>query len=350
MAGLHRLLALLALALGSVAVSEAEDRAKNAELRSLPCPDPQDISPCVCTVDLQHSMDIDCSQVESEDQLAQAFSSYIPFPHFHALYISGNQHLKILRNGDLGPASFERIYITGGVLEEVQDEALSQSYPTASHIDFQANNVSTFPFHELPLFTSLVYLQLRSNSFESFPVLNSDTLQEIVLNGNLFGEIPLDGFRGVKNLYHISVSGNDVEILRPGTFTNLPHLRYLSLENNQITDIPAGTIEFSGGGGSSLLLQNNNIKSIATGSITGINTGHIYLTKNSLVVLEEGVFRPFLDGGATLNVDENPLGCGCDLAWLITNSNFMALTSPAASCYDGELLTSLDPTIYADLC
>lgn len=47
---------------------------------------------------------------------------------------------------------------------------------------------------------------------------------------------------------------------------------------------------------------------------------------------------------------DNPLGCGCDLAWLVTNSYFMALTSPAASCYDGELLASLDPAIYVDLC
>ncbi|XP_037793527.1 oplophorus-luciferin 2-monooxygenase non-catalytic subunit-like [Penaeus monodon] len=348
MAGLHRLLALLALALGSVAVSVAEDKAKDAELRSLPCPDPQDISPCVCTVDEQHNMKLDCSQVESEDQLAQVFSSYIPFTHFHSLYISGNQHLKILRNGALGPASFEWIHITEGVLEEVQDEALSQSYPTASHINFQANNVSRFPFYELPLFTSLVHLQMQTNSLESFPVLNSDTLQEIVLNENLFGEIPLDGFQGVKNLYSISVSANDVKILRPGTFTDLPHLHYLHLDSNLLTDIPAGAIGFSGKG--SLHLQNNNIKSIAIGSITGVNTGHIYLAKNSLVVLEEGVFRPFLEGGATLDVDDNPLGCGCDLAWLITNSYFMALTSPAASCYDGELLTSLDPSIYVDLC
>ncbi|XP_047486213.1 oplophorus-luciferin 2-monooxygenase non-catalytic subunit-like [Penaeus chinensis] len=348
MAGLHRLLALLALALGSVTVSVAEDGAKDGELRSLPCPDPQDISPCVCTVSEQHKMDIDCSQVESEDQLAQVFSSYIPFTNFHALYINENQHLKILRNGDLGPASFEWIYITGGVLEEVQDEALSQSYPTASHINFQANNVSKFPFHELSLFTSLVHLQMRTNSLDSFPVLHSDTLEEIVLNENLFGEIPLDGFHGVKNLYSISVSANDVEILRPGTLTDLPHLHYLHLDRNQLTDIPAGAIGFSEKG--SLYLQNNNIKSIAIGSITGVNAGHIYLAKNSLVALEEGAFRPFLDGGATLDVDENPLGCGCDLAWLITNSNFMALTSPAASCYDGELLTSLDPAIYADLC
>ncbi|ROT68494.1 Oplophorus-luciferin 2-monooxygenase non-catalytic subunit [Penaeus vannamei] len=216
MAGLHRLLALLALALGTVAVSVAEEKAKDADLRRLPCPDPHDISPCVCTADEQHNMDIDCSQVESEDQLARVFSSTIPFPHFHALYIDGNQRLKVLRRGDLGPASFELIHITGGVLEEVQEEALSQSYPTLSHIYIQENNVSRFPFAELPLFTSLVFLQMHTNSLESFPGLDSDTLQQVVLSDNPFGEIPLDGFQRVKNLYSISVSANDVEILLPG--------------------------------------------------------------------------------------------------------------------------------------
>ncbi|XP_069998252.1 oplophorus-luciferin 2-monooxygenase non-catalytic subunit [Penaeus vannamei] len=348
MAGLHRLLALLALALGTVAVSVAEEKAKDADLRRLPCPDPHDISPCVCTADEQHSMDVDCSQVESEDQLARVFSSTIPFPQFHALYIDGNQRLKVLRRGDLGPASFELIHITGGVLEEVQEEALSQSYPTLSHIYIQENNVSRFPFAELPLFTSLVYLQMHTNSLERFPGLDSDTLQQVVLSDNPFGEIPLDGFQRVKNLYSISVSANDVEILLPGTFTDLPHLHYLHLDSNQLTHIPAGAIEFSGKG--NLHLQSNSIKSIAIGGITGVNAGHIYLARNSLVVLEEDVFRPFLEGGATLDIDDNPLGCGCDLAWLVTNSYFMALTSPAASCYDGELLASLDPAIYVDLC
>lgn len=216
MAGLHRLLALLALAFGSVAVSVAEDKAKDAELRSLPCPDPQDISPCVCTVDEQHNMKLDCSQVESEDQLAQVFSSNIPFPSFRKLLINRNQHLKVLRNGDLGPASFQIIEIMSGLLEEVQDGALSKSYSTATRIDLQLNRLSKFPFHEIPSFTSLTTLWLNLNSLSEFPILTSDSLTDIQIDGNFISEIPLTGFQGVKNVNTISVALNDVTTIAPG--------------------------------------------------------------------------------------------------------------------------------------
>ncbi|XP_063595505.1 oplophorus-luciferin 2-monooxygenase non-catalytic subunit-like [Penaeus indicus] len=348
MAGLHRLLALLALALGSVAVSEAEDRAKDAELRSLPCPDPQDISPCVCTVDLQHNMDIDCSQVESEDQLAQVFSSNIPFPTFHKLFIERNQHLRVLRNGDLGPASFQIIEILHGVLEEVQDGALSQSYSTATRIDLQVNRLSKFPFHEIPSFTSLTTLWLNLNSFSEFPIVTSDSLTDIELNTNFIREIPLTGFQGLKNVNTISVGLNDITTITTGTFTDLPHLTTLSLFSNGLSEIPTGAIEFSGKG--FLSLHQNNISKIASGAITGLGDGDINLFKNSLTVLDEEVFGAFLSAGASLNIDDNPLGCGCEIAWLITNSAYMSLISSGASCYDGEKLVNLDPTIYEDFC
>lgn len=216
MAGLHRLLALLALALGTVAVSVAEEKAKDADLRSPTCPDPQDISPCVCTVDVQHNMDIDCSQVESEDQLAQVFSSNIPFPKFNKLVIEGNPHLTVLRNGDLGPASFQIIEMTSGVLEEVQDGALSMSYSTATRIDLQVNRLSKFPFHEIPSFTALTTLWLNLNSLSEFPLITSDSLTDIGLSVNFFGDIPLNGFQGVKNVNTIGVANNDITTIVPG--------------------------------------------------------------------------------------------------------------------------------------
>jgi len=215
MAGLHRLLALLALALGTVAVSVA-DKTKDADLRRLPCPDPQDISPCVCTVDVQRNMDIDCSQVESEDQLAQVFSSNIPFPKFNKLVIYRNPHLTVLRNGDLGPASFQIIEMTSGVLEEVQDGALSMSYSTATRIDLQVNRLSKFPFHEIPSFTALTTLWLNLNSLSEFPLITSDSLTDIGLSVNFFGDIPLNGFQGVKNVNTIGVANNDITTIVPG--------------------------------------------------------------------------------------------------------------------------------------
>lgn len=52
--------------------------------RKLPCPNPEDILPCTCTVDEDSRMDLDCSRVASEEELDRVFSStfrYVPKLH-----------------------------------------------------------------------------------------------------------------------------------------------------------------------------------------------------------------------------------------------------------------------------
>lgn len=51
-----------------------------------------------------------------------------------------------------------------------------------------------------------------------------------------------------------------------------------------------------------------------------------------------------------LTYTDNPLTCGCDIAWLITNEVYMKLLSGDESCHSGELLTDLDPAMYLQLC
>lgn len=47
----------------------------------------------------------------------------------------------------------------------------------------------------------------------------------------------------------------------------------------------------------------------------------------------------------------NPLGCSCDIAWIILNSTYLDfITEGDPTCYNGQLLTELDPVIYEDLC
>lgn len=220
MTGLYLLCALFSSALCSceieIEIAAAVHSATEEALRSLPCPEPADIFPCVCTVGTENRMVMNCSAVESEDQLARVFSSNIPFTKFYKLEIEGNQNLKVLRKGDLGPVSFQSIHIEKGVLEEVQYEAFAQSYATAESIDLTLNNVSAFPFEELPLFTSLVNLLLTDNSIPIIPMLQSDSLNYINLVRNLFSEIPVGSFKGLKNISLINLFGNDIDAVLSG--------------------------------------------------------------------------------------------------------------------------------------
>ena len=48
---------------------------------------------------------------------------------------------------------------------------------------------------------------------------------------------------------------------------------------------------------------------------------------------------------------DNPLACGCDMAWIVLNPDYMIkLDHSSPTCADGTLLTDLDPQYYIDLC
>ncbi|XP_063614449.1 oplophorus-luciferin 2-monooxygenase non-catalytic subunit-like [Penaeus indicus] len=323
--------------------------AANNGLRALPCPDPEDIFPCVCTTGSENHMTMDCSDVASEDELARVFSSSLPFTKFFLLKIEGNQNLRVLREGDLGPASFSIININGGILEEVQYGALAGSYATAEVIDLSRNALSALPFHELPLFTSLSTVEVNGNLISAIPVLQSASLTGLDLRGNLINEFPVDCFKELINVMNIFASGNNIETIFPETFANLPLLNYVDLSDNTLSNIPKGAIAFISTDKGYINLRSNIISNIEVNAITGLNAGTLYLNGNSLSVLEEDVFRPILEGGATVYLNENPLQCGCDVAWLVTNPALLALI-PKATCYNGESLEDLDPSIFEDLC
>lgn len=42
----------------------------------------------------------------------------------------------------------------------------------------------------------------------------------------------------------------------------------------------------------------------------------------------------------------NPLACGCDIAWLVLNTRFLAQLKDDTTCSDGELVVNLDPDLF----
>lgn len=115
MAVLHGYYYLLLQVLGSVAgytnVDVVTVRATE-DPGDLPCPDEQDIYPCVCYINAHFVMDLECSAVVSEEQLARVFSIHFPFPDFRQLTIYNNTYLQALRAGALGNATFYEFHIT----------------------------------------------------------------------------------------------------------------------------------------------------------------------------------------------------------------------------------------------
>ncbi|CAL4067997.1 unnamed protein product, partial [Meganyctiphanes norvegica] len=130
------------------------------------CPDAEDIAPCVCTyVSEDNAMDLDCSAVESEDQLKQIFKADFPFKNFTTFLIEDNNNTKALEAGVFNGISFERIRIYNTNLEVIELQALDSCYETAWQIYLYDNRITSFPFDELSHFPKLRYFDISLNSF-----------------------------------------------------------------------------------------------------------------------------------------------------------------------------------------
>ncbi|XP_063588970.1 oplophorus-luciferin 2-monooxygenase non-catalytic subunit-like [Penaeus indicus] len=316
--------------------------------RKLPCPNPEDIFPCTCTADESNRMDMDCSHVESEEQLERVFSSTFPFSTFRNLTVVDNVFLKTLKNQSLGIASFTSVYIINSVLEVVESHALVNSFGTAQVINMQNNLISSFPFEILPSFTSLLELDVSYNKLP-FPALVSQTLLVLDLSHNQAVDVSSDAFAALPDISEIRLGGNQISVVPTGTFAGHRNLYHVDLEANALTYLPEGAIQLTSSSAGTVILRGNQIADVAVNSITDVSGGNVDISNNTLKALNEDVFRPILAEGTALDIKDNPLTCGCDIAWVIRDDLLLKLVAEGAACYDGELLVDLDPGMFDDL-
>ncbi|CAL4094802.1 unnamed protein product [Meganyctiphanes norvegica] len=129
-----------------------------------PCPDAEDIAPCVCTYyNESNTMALDCSAVESEEQLKQIFKADFPLKNFREFYFQGNNNLKVLEAGIFNGISFEIINIGNNDLEVIESQALDSCYEVVTDIFLKANRITFFPFDELSHFSKLSNFDIDSN-------------------------------------------------------------------------------------------------------------------------------------------------------------------------------------------
>ncbi|CAL4162530.1 unnamed protein product [Meganyctiphanes norvegica] len=288
------------------------------------CPDAEDIAPCTCTYNsVSNAIDLNCSAVESEEQLKQIFKADFPFKNFREFRIEDNNNIKVLEAAVFNGISFEKINIEHNHLEVIELQALNSCYETATVISLKSNNITSFPFDELSQFSKLSYLYIRENSLSM---------------------IPADAFHGLTALEYLDISGNHADIV--GTFQDLPNLRYIELSSNALTTIPAHFSETGSSNLSYIGLAGNSIVSVEPGAFDIVDGLNIDMWYNSLSTLEEATWRPNLEAGGTLRTANNPLVCGCDIAWLFGEDQLLGQVDMRATCTDGEYLHNLDPSIF----
>ncbi|CAL4060958.1 unnamed protein product, partial [Meganyctiphanes norvegica] len=320
------------------------------------CPDPDDIFPCVCSQhhepDHNSTIDLDCSLIEDVDQLAKVFMADFPKKTFREFTVYNNSAINVLPSGIFHDVTFTSIGIMWGSLEMVEFGSFAGFEGFLEEMIFYQNNlqsIESFPFSELISFVMLNKLDLHGNHFKAMPEMENPALTYLDLRYNPIGWIPASSFMNLPSLKHIYLGETNMEEVKLGTFESLSQLRTIDLTNNKLSNITYGTIATTTDQLLWLDLARNNIQQINPNSITVQNEWlGLNLVSNELKELKETTFRPLLDQGSFLYVEDNPLLCGCDLAWLVRDTTLMDHIDQRATCATGVNLHDLDPQDFQD--
>lgn len=238
-----------------------------------PCPDVIDIIPCVCTTDDQFNMYMDCSYVNSEDQLAEIFQKNMPFTDFKFFNITKTDPLpgfNRLPAGVFGSATFQHILITGTHILTIEEGALANSHETLLILELQNNGLTTFPFETLPLFTQLWHFNLAYNNIQTLPDIVSGSMRVLSLTGNLGISLTRSTFNQARMLEYLNLEDMLLRDIPPNVFSRLENIHTLKLSKNGFSSTlidhfinnPLNTLEF-------LDLHNNQIVDIHHRAIRG---------------------------------------------------------------------------------
>ena len=163
--------------------SNITQKSANVTVSVSPCPDPTDIAPCVCSLTDANELMMDCSAVESIDQLGAVFRQEFPFKEFKEFRIENNYNIEFLPDVFNG-VSFKFIYFNNVVnLAQITNYAFLDSRNVLENIQIfhSALNVNTFPFDTLYEYPKLTYLRISWSYINYLPPFNSTSLQTLAV-------------------------------------------------------------------------------------------------------------------------------------------------------------------------
>ncbi|XP_050705564.1 oplophorus-luciferin 2-monooxygenase non-catalytic subunit-like [Eriocheir sinensis] len=315
-----------------------------------PCPLDSAIAPCVCIAD-SYDLIMDCSDVTSTDRLEEVFQTHFAFSDFKRLIINPtfpSNSLVILTDGIFGSVNFEEIDITNTFIQTVEEEVLVNSHITLWRLNMGGNEINSFPFETLDLFTKLLELDLSYNKL-SGPMKDIETegLISLDLSGNTGLTLTQTAFTGTPYLEQLRLNNMGLgDTTPPNVFLPLTYLRTLYLENNGISGtLIEDFINPELKPLTSVYLDGNSLSQIHPLSVTGMEAEGTISFRNNLIVYLyredwEGLVSQLSNANA-IDLRDNPLVCGCDLVWLVLDADLMAIFHAETKCDGGAYMVDL---------
>ncbi|CAG0900104.1 unnamed protein product [Darwinula stevensoni] len=281
-------------------------------------------------------------------------------PHFFQDFCKG--HFKLCNNtsvlelpeGVFGEVTFEVIEVCDCAVVALHPSAIVPSADTLEYLTVRACPFEDFPFHVLPELIRLKNLFVVGTRIGPVvPPLQSMSLEDLHVGFNLISALNETGW-STPNLKALRLNANHLLETPLGILEGLKNLEEFHCHSCSLgPDLSYGFLKFHSQALSSVILYNNNIVHLEMAAITGLTPNTILnLTINSIVELTEESFRPMVevlsDGNGLLILEDNPIECGCSMAWLVLNEDLRR--SVSGHCDDGTDIQDLDPLFFEELC
>ncbi|CAL4063303.1 unnamed protein product, partial [Meganyctiphanes norvegica] len=291
------------------------------------CPNAEDIYPCQCDYVRRsvasYSLYLRCDNVTSEDELSNVFNAYFPIKNFTSFFISDNQYIKVLETDIFNNVSFDNFVFFNTSLEEIQNGAFSSSYEALDTFVAYKNNIHTFPFEDLSKCSRLRILNLAHS-----PLIS----------------VPADEFQGISTLEGIFIENDDTTFT--GNYQSLSNLTELDLSFNNITFIPSSFCKTGSSQLKKVDLGHNRIDKVEPDAFDSVYWLWISMRGNYLTTLDEATWKPLLEAKVRLQASNNPLDCGCDIAWLYAEPHLLEQITDDTTCRDGQNIHNLNSHIF----
>ncbi|KAK4291297.1 hypothetical protein Pmani_035861, partial [Petrolisthes manimaculis] len=140
-------------------------------------------------------------------------------------------------------------------------------------------------------------------------------------------------FTGATNLVEVAITDTLIDTFPAATFSGLNSLEKVTLSGGKITTLPANS--FTSTALTSVDLSANAITNVELNALVVQPQTEINLASNQLTTLPSEVFQPLvttLTDGGYIDVNDNPLTCGCDLEWIVNIGPTVALSGLDSAC------------------
>lgn len=219
-------------------------------------------------------MTLDCSLINTNQDLERVFNADFPFKKFLELIIDHdpndiNNQLTEIKSDTFHEITFQRVLIRGTKLQSIDENVFSYSHTTLTQLDLQNNKINDFPFESLALYVKLETLLLDGNDLGTLEKFKSDSLLTLSVGSNPGLFFTADVLEEIPHLRNLNMENIGLKLIPQHMFINLTQVYTINFNNNDITELEEYTLDPISKSVGRLMLANNRIYTALRNALSG---------------------------------------------------------------------------------